>query len=133
MRKLALTASFLLGACGAADKAAELQAQADALETEYEGLNLSCDFDDITAQSDAEKDQTATTLVDDAAASSTSSTCTDAAQQYAVLVDQFDGDGDGKLSDSELADAEAGWDDAQQKNVDADGDGKVSDAEKKKW
>lgn len=129
MKRLLITVPLMvgLGACGVAEKAEQLKAQADELQAEYEAFNLACDFDDITAESEVESSALAGDE-DDAAEA-----CEDAAEQYSILVEKFDTDADGDLSDDELAEAQAGWEDAQVSEMDADEDGKVADGEKDTW
>lgn len=108
--------------CGLGDKASQAQANLEALEAEYEAFDLTCDFEDVSGSKG-----------DDALALQSSAACEDAQQQFAILVDEFDADGDQKLSDGELAEAEQGFEDARKANVDANGDGTVSAEEKAAW
>jgi len=122
--------TYLAAGCGAADKLAEAQAQASALEEEFGSFDLTCDFSEVSGAStkEAAADVASAALADDAA-----SACSNASQQYAMLIKEFDADGDGKLSTDELAEAEAGWGEAQVSAMDADGDGKISNDERSKW
>jgi len=122
--------TYLAAGCGAADKVAEAQAQMSALEEEFDGFDLTCDFSEVSGAStkEAAADLPGSPLADAAA-----SACSSASQQYAMLLKEFDANGDGKLSTDEMAEAEAGWGDAQVSAMDADGDGKISNDEKSKW
>ena len=113
----------LIAACGAADKAAELQEEANALETDYAAFDLSCSFEELTAE-DAATEAEAAALTGESATETSS--CEDASEQYSVMVAQFDADGDGALSDAELGEAQSGWADAQKQELDANGDGTIN-------
>src|SRR5262249_3663431 len=78
-------------------------------------------------------DATGTGTGTSTATTSSTDTCPDTSDQYAVLVSQYDSDGDGKLSDDELAEARQGFADAQTKEMDTNGDGVVSEDEKQAW
>jgi hypothetical protein len=118
-----------LAGCGIADKVKEAQTAAATAQDEYAALDLTCNFDDITANSEATA--AAGASLDDAA--SASSACDAAADQYAIMVANYDSDGDGKLSDSEEAEAKTDFDAEVKKELDANGDGTVSDDEKAQW
>lgn len=121
----------LIAACGAADKAAELQEEANALETDYAAFDLSCSFEELTAEDAATEAEAAAALTDESATETSS--CEDASEQYSVMVAQFDADGDGALSDAELGEAQSGWADAQKQELDANGDGTIGEDEKAAW
>lgn len=132
-------ASLSINSCGLQDSASDAQQSLTALQAEYESFDLTCNFEDITGSRDAETAATAdaeapAALIDESSmetpTTTTASTCENVAEQYSVLVDEFDTDGDGVLSDSELAEAHAGWEQAQKAELDANGDGIVSEEEK---
>lgn len=139
VRPMALAlAGVLVNGCGLSNKASEAQQSIAALQAEYEAFDLTCSFDEISGDSEAEAGatdesaalQSATDTSTSTEAATTSSSCENAEEQYSVLVDEFDADGDGTLSDDELAEAEAGWADAQKAELDADGDGTITEEEK---
>lgn len=126
---MASVAPMVMG-CGVADKVSEAQAQVSALEEEFQSFDLTCDFSEVSGSSTKEA---AADLPSAGLAEDTSSACSNVSEQYALLLKEFDADGDGKLSTDELAEAEAGWSDAQVGAMDGDADGKVSQTEKSKW
>jgi Ca2+-binding EF-hand superfamily protein len=133
-------AGVLVNGCGLSNKASEAQKSLAVLQAEYEAFDLTCSFDDISGNSEAETaatdgavvlhDGTHTETSTATESATTSSTCENAEEQYSVLVDEFDADGDGTLSEDEMAEAEAGWADAQKAELDADGDGTITEEEK---
>jgi hypothetical protein len=52
---------------------------------------------------------------------------------YALLVEEYDTDGDDELDDDELASAEQDFDDLRIQEIDTDGDGEISDEELEAW
>ena len=142
-RLTALTClGLILSNCGISDSVSDAQQSMTALQSEFESFDLTCSFDEISGNSDAESSANAAadsqslsdemTATDSATSTSstTSSSCESSEEQYSVLVDEFDADGDGVLSDSELAEAQAGWEEAQKAELDSNGDGVISEDEK---
>jgi Ca2+-binding EF-hand superfamily protein len=121
---------YLSASCGAADKIAAAETQLSALQETFKSFDLTCDFSQISGASATEATQS---LHSANPAEEVSSTCSNISEQYAMLVKEYDVDGDGKLSTDELAEAEAEWNEAQLESMDDDDDGKVSNAEKSKW
>lgn len=122
--KLALPFLLLpLAGCGISDKVTEAKASIATAQAEYDSFDLSCDFSDVSGQTEAQASAGGGTSLTD-------SSCSNASEQYAVMVEEFDTDGDGALNDTELAEAEDGWKSAQTTELDKDGDGAVSDTEK---
>jgi len=119
--------SLLMGpiGCGAADDLSEALEEASA---HYDSFDLTCAFDDFSGASEAEEEVSASLTQDDATYD-----CSDVSEQYTMMVAEFDSDGDGVLSDDELAEAEAEFISARETAVDANGDGELSADERDQW
>ena len=130
-----------IASCGLSDSASDAQQSMSSLQAEFESFDLTCAFDDLTGTSETVPMEpaegqapanhvTGTATSTSTATNTTTTACQNSEEQYSVLVDKFDTDGDGVLSDSELAEAQAGWEEAQKAEMDANGDGTVSEDEK---
>ncbi len=133
--KLAFVGSLAAGAmygCGAIKDAESDLAETKASISEFASFDLTCSFEDLIGDSEVETNDELS-LNTWLTTTASSSICEQAAEQFSILVDEYDEDGDGVLSDEEISTAQEEFEIAVKAALDADGDGAISSSEKTSW
>lgn len=88
------------------------------LSEKFQAFDLSCDYSTISAAPAQDKTQPQ---------------CNNAREYYAMLLEKFDANKDGKLTDDELAKSQGEFEMERLHTLDKNGDGKLSDDEVATW
>ena len=89
-----------------------------ALNEKFQAFDLGCDYSTISAAPVSDKTQ---------------AQCNNAREYYAILLQKFDANKDGKLTDDELVQSRREFETERLRKLDKNGDGKLSDDEVTRW
>ena len=92
------------------------------LNEKFQAFDLSCDYSTISAAPAQDKTQP-----------QVQPQCNNAREYYAMLLEKFDANKDGKLTDDELAKSQGEFEMERLHTLDKNGDGKLSDDEVATW